>query len=426
VRLRRSVLWIATFAVVVGVVELFSCAALRVTTGSWIGLDELAEARERAGAGERGGALGAEAAGTAPAREGRLLHPYLGYVMDPRLAEPGIGRAGLDRLSVELGFPRNREPVLQAPDSARFVVGVFGGSVADVLAVAGADALREALADAPAAAGREIVVLSLAAPGYKQPQPLMTLNYLLLLGAHFDAVVNLDGVNDLALPASELAPLDVAPFYPHGWYTRAADLSPDLRLALGRAAVVENLRRRNANAFSWGLLRSSYSAGLLFHLVDRALEKRLGEAEAAVLARPAGRRRQAQGPFLPPDRGDLVVDVWRRSSLQMARLCDGLGIRYFHFLQPNQYVPGSKPMDESERSVAIADDSPVREPVETGYPLLRAAGERLIAKGVRFHDLSDVFADVSEPVYLDNCCHLNERGNELLGAAVGRAMAAAE
>jgi hypothetical protein len=32
---------------------------------------------------------------------------------------------------------------------------------------------------------------------------------------------------------------------------------------------------------------------------------------------------------------------------------------------------------------------------------------------------------VQEPVYVDDCCHLNERGNQLLGAAVGRAIAAA-
>jgi hypothetical protein len=56
------------------------------------------------------------------------------------------------------------------------------------------------------------VVLSLAAPDYKQPQALMALKYLLVLGAHFDAIVNFDGVNEIALPESEPAPLGVAPF----------------------------------------------------------------------------------------------------------------------------------------------------------------------------------------------------------------------
>jgi hypothetical protein len=40
-------------------------------------------------------------------------------------------------------------------------------------------------------------------------------------------------------------------------------------------------------------------------------------------------------------------------------------------------------------------------------------------------DLSDVFREEREPVYLDDCCHLTGLGNRLLGAAVGRALAGA-
>jgi hypothetical protein len=304
---------------------------------------------------------------------------------------------------------------------------VFGGSVADILSEAGAESLREALAGAPGLQGREIVVLSAAAPGYKQPQALMALNYLLLLGAHFDAVVNLDGVNDLALPESELAPLGVAPFYPRGWYTRAADLAPELRLAVGRVAFLEDLRRRSAELFSHAPLRWSRTAGLLWSLADRRFASGVAEAENAVLARPKGHNPQAQGPRLGEqvDATTRVVEVWQRSSLQMARLCAGLGIAYFHFLQPNQYVPDAKPMDEAERRVAWRDDSPMHRPVAEGYARLRAAGAELAAQGVAFEDLSFVFRDVREPLYLDDCCHLNRPGNRLLGAAVGRAMARA-
>jgi len=406
--------------------EAFSCAALRVSEGHWVGLDELDAARARITEGERGDGLGAEARGGPPIREGRVLHPYLGYVMDPRLAARGTERAGLDPVSIELGFPRNRAPVLQPPDPGRALIGVFGGSVADILSVSGAEALRTALAETPRFRGREIVLLSLAAPGYKQPQPLMTLNYLLMLGAHFDAVVNLDGVNDLALPESELLPLGVAPFYPRGWYTRAADLGPALRLALGRVAVLEDLRRQSADWFTHAPWRWSRTAGLLWSLADRQIASRAGAAETALLARPSGHDPQAQGPRLSgEDSQQRVVDVWRRSSLQMARLCEGLGIPYFHFLQPNQYVPDSKPMGEDERRVAWREDSPMRLPVEQGYAKLREAGGALSTQGVAFHDLSGVFREVQEPVYIDDCCHLDRLGNRLLGEAVGRAMAAA-
>ena len=213
---RYSLLALATVLLAVVTLEAFAHLALRVSEGHWVGLADLAVARARIASGTRGDALQQVIRRAEPLAEERILHPYLGYVMDPRLAQPGVQAADLDALSVELGFPRNHEAVIQPADPRRAVIGIFGGSVADMLSVGGADALRAGLARAPAFHGREIVLVSLAAPGYKQPQALMTLNYLLVLGAHFDAVVNLDGVNELALPEVELAPLGVAPFYPRG------------------------------------------------------------------------------------------------------------------------------------------------------------------------------------------------------------------
>ena len=42
--------------------------------------------------------------------------------------------------------------------------------------------------------------------------------------------------------------------------------------------------------------------------------------------------------------------------------------------------------------------------------------------GVRFADLTLVFADVQETVYADDCCHFNERGCELIARALARAL----
>jgi hypothetical protein len=405
------------------VVEAFSWAALSIAAGRPVSRESLATEQLRRSAGERGAiALGPGA----PARGGHLLHPYVGYVMDPAPLRPGAGRLGIDPLSLELGFPRNPQPVLQAADPGKLVVGMFGGSVADVFAVAGAPALRAALA--PVLGDRELVLLSLGAPGYKQPQPLAVLAYLIALGAHFDVVVNLDGVNDVALPPIELAPLGVAPFYPRGWFARASELRPELRLAIGRVALYEDLRARAARVARSRPWRWSWTAALVWQAADRFASARIAAGEAALLAAPgAGRDDQARGPELPGFTGDdpypAIAALWMRSSLQMHRLCSGLGIAYYHALQPNQYVPGSKPMDEPQRRLAFREDSPFRIPVERGYPLLRRAGGELAAAGVPFLDLTELFAGVAEPVYADDCCHLDARGNELLAAALARAIA---
>ena len=79
-------------------------------------------------------------------------------------------------------------------------------------------------------------------------------------------------------------------------------------------------------------------------------------------------------------------------------ICDANGIAYAHFLQPNQRVEGSKPMEPQERKVAIKP-SRYAPGVVGGYPLLRQEGDELRKAGVRFHDLTMIFQDVEEPLY---------------------------
>ena len=104
----------------------------------------------------------------------------------------------------------------------------------------------------------------------------------------------------------------------------------------------------------------------------------------------------------------------------MHELCEANGIRYFHFLQPNQYVPDSKRLGEEERETAFTADHPYRRGVEKGYPFLVQSGRELSRRGIRFHDLTMTFSDTDEQIYIDDCCHYNEKGNEILGAVIGQ------
>ena len=106
----------------------------------------------------------------------------------------------------------------------------------------------------------------------------------------------------------------------------------------------------------------------------------------------------------------------------MNRLCAANGIRYFHFLQPNQYVPGSKTIGKEEKKQAFLDRHPYKKGVEGGYPYLIKAGKELVNEGVNFHDLTMIFADKFEPIYIDNCCHYYQKGNEILGTVIGQAI----
>ena len=102
----------------------------------------------------------------------------------------------------------------------------------------------------------------------------------------------------------------------------------------------------------------------------------------------------------------------------MDRLARANETPYFHFLQPNQYVPDSKRMNAEERALAFRPNFRRRPDVERGYPLLQQAARRLLSGGVRVTDLTAIFSDVSEPIYRDYCCHVNARANEILAREI--------
>ena len=82
-------------------------------------------------------------------------------------------------------------------------------------------------------------------------------------------------------------------------------------------------------------------------------------------------------------------------------------------------TPNSKIIKEEEFRIAISRTSPVRKPIEDGYPYLRQAGDGLVKEGVNFSDLTYVFAHNDETLYRDNCCHFNQKGVDLLGQIIG-------
>jgi hypothetical protein len=351
-----------------------------------------------------------------------VLHPYLGFVQDP-------GMPIEERLRVTAeGFVN---VAANPPDPAeRFTVAVFGGSVAEHLTIAGRRRLAWRLARIPALAGKKVWVESFALGGYKQPQQLAALTWALARGERLDLVINLDGFNDVVLPVVENLPERVNPFYPREWARRAARLpDPEAERLVGEIAYLESRRVDGSGRCERGWLAASATCHLLWRSWDRALAGRT----AALREKLAGRQAKVRTfltsgpPFaVPENKEDLyrsLAEFWGRSSELMYDLCRSRGIPYFHFLQPNQYVPGSKPMGRAEREVAVVLDSPFRTGVVAGYPQLVAVGAQLRRRGVPFYDLTGLFAKHPEPLYIDTCCHLNRDGNLLLAGAIARTIA---
>ena len=203
-------------------------------------------------------------------------------------------------------------------------------------------------------------------------------------------------------------------------------LLPDPRTHahLGEIRYLRNERSRRAEDLLRSPLRVSVLANLLWRVGDGRLQARLAAVETAVRAGDGGEFGGYQNtgpPFEYTAEDDLyqaLAGIWARSSLQMEALARANDIEYHHFLQPNQHVGNEKPMDEPERLVAFGKLDRYAGGAQRGYPLLRSEGRRIAASGVRFRDMGDVFANTPEAVYRDSCCHINQRGNDILADAI--------
>lgn len=366
-----------------------------------------------------------------PYMTAEVIHPYLGFVFNPEYNKITKGVIALNREIkanipiTEHGFVDSSDTMLTESDD-KITIGIFGGSVAFWFSVLGKDSLISELKKSPIFSNKEIVVVRLASGGYKQPQQLIALNYFLALGAHFDFIINIDGVNEVALPIAENLPKKVFPFFPRGWFLRVQDL-PDLtaRSIMGEITYLKSKRSDWARVFSKAPFRYSITLNLIWKCYDRRLNMAINEDQIALQNyKPKSGSYAATGPSRHYEsEDDLYRDltsVWERSSLQMHRLSSANNIRYFHFLQPNIFVTGSKVLAQQELKLA-SDTHPYKEGAERGYPYLTKAGEELVNQGVNFHDLTMVFANRSEPIYVD-CCHFNKTGNEILGTVIGQAI----
>ena len=351
--------------------------------------------------------------GNPPETVYEVLHPYLGFVIDPASSN----KAGYS----DYGFP-DSDVKLYPKDPARVIIGVFGGSFAAGMSLSAEEILINALKKSPRFSDKEIKVLTVSIAGYKQPQQLLSLTYLLSLGAHFDIIVTLDGFNEVALPPVENIPKGVSPFYPRNWFGRVGAFDKTMFELLRKYLSLVEDRNGWAKLFSTAPLKCSVTANILWGGYDGVLYRKIVRTEIAALKYniPANDYLgyKVHGPsFLYVDEDaqyDDLAKMWKTASIQMQKLAMGNESTYLHFLQPNQYLKGSKPLHAVELEKAYNKEHRYRKGVEIGYPKLIELGKELVAEGVNFYDLTMIFAEYEKPLYVDDCCHLGKEGYSII------------
>jgi hypothetical protein len=367
------------------------------------------------------------------------LHPYFGpthrpgIVINPaeNLRDPEAAGDPPESTN-NFGFgSRYAYPVPRG--DRQFIVGIFGGSVGAWFCQLGTRRLVEDLQREPAFAGKQIVPLCFSHEGYKQPQQLIVLSYFLSIGQPFDAVVNIDGFNEVALaPLNEQAGYDISMpsamhMQPLVDLVNQATLTPEKLDTL--AAISRDRARLNAVSTR---LNTTHSAAV-FVALDRYhayLQRRYDQARVRFEQLPANPPANSVIHVTKPVRArtpdELYRDVaanWVASSVAMQKLLAGRSVRYVHVLQPNQYFTTRRFSPEEART-ALFDGSPFRPGAQAGYPLLVKAIQSgaLSSQGVHVFDATHLFDAEAAPVYVDNCCHYTVLGNHLLADFVAKAI----
>jgi hypothetical protein len=329
-----------------------------------------------------------------------------------------------------LGFFQ-REPLTLpvARADKDFIVALFGGSVAANLVQAprGGRSLDDALQKLPALSDRRVVVVNMAQGSGKEPQQLIELAYLLALGQSLDLVVAVDGFNELAL-GLESWQNALDPILPAGLIIGAlaqevmpaAAASADYyEIAFRVSAAKRDIERREA-------LAKSARTGTGY-LVDRALvtldqmtlKKYLEQYNKAIGgAGDLSARRKMLGLDLPveveqPDKVRALFELWMRSSQQLRLLAQANGIGFVHIVQPNQYY-AKKAFTENEKKVALSlpPDHAYRIALGEGYRMLETQPRADVISAISLYD-----AETGD-IYVDNCCHVNARGETMLAEFV--------
>jgi hypothetical protein len=335
-----------------------------------------------------------------------IIHPYLGFVYDLNDEKEN---------KKTYGFKTNVSPVIKREPGKLNVV-LLGGSVAQSMGQVMREAFRRVCRVPP-----NFVTLGFS--GYKQPQQLLAVTYFLSLGAEYDLIINLDGYNEIVLPLTDNYSVGVNPFFPRNWNLRISR-QPSKRIlaVIGKVRYLRDLKEENLEALTSSFFRGSAVFGLMKMQQFKRISWDINRTEHTLikLQQEEVKRFEETGPFFAYKNIQELYDdagaVWERCSVLLDQLARENGMEYYHFLQPNQYVKGSKVLTGEERRLAYSEKAAASRAAIIGYPILIKEGRKLVERNIKFFDATMVFAKEKETVYIDICCHYNQRGKEVLAA----------
>jgi hypothetical protein len=322
-------------------------------------------------------------------------NPLFGFQANPRLHVNNYG------FESSYSYPYKKRP-------NDFVVGVFGGSVAHffTLFIEKHPEILNHWKEHLHLGRKNIVFLNLAQPAFRQPQQFIIASHF---GSNLDLAITIDGNNEFIGQDHENLP----PEYPslaNGLYFP----TKEKRELANRIKVIQKIR---AYIVSWPVknkwLAKSSAYFLFWSNTNRKLNHwRLRLSDRLQFSQDTGL------PFnfkkLSEERLSQKKLLWKKyTRLQQASLT-AQNVRAVHFLQPIPHLKGSKPLTEEEKNYLMALPEAQQKQFDYIYRQVREEQALMKRSGLLTFDLTEIFHDQRKTLYIDNCCHLNDRGNTLM------------
>lgn len=342
-----------------------------------------------------------------------IIHPYLGFVKNPTI-DPNVNTDGFYRK--DNSIPK------RSPD--KIIIGIFGGSFTTQMNRSSLPSLTTTLQTSTKFRNKKIEIIPLAISAWKQPQQSQALNYFLNLGYEFDYIINLDGFNEVGISYGQNYIYNLRPELPVNWsFLSTNNSSPIIQKLISN--IDSNTQKINqaSELLNNPVTKNSLIGLSITSAIKNYFYSQLIKNNQELLDTLNSQSSINNTKYL--DENDFFqkqADIWSQSSIVMSKTARANNINYFHFLQPNQYLPNTKPLSQEELTTAYTTEANngYFYPVTTGYPFLIEKGKELVKQNINFTDLTKIFINSHETYYSDTCCHLNKAGYDIIAKKIAQ------
>lgn len=306
-------------------------------------------------------------------------HPYLAYTSD------------------ELIKASRHKPAAQ---KEAIVIGILGGSFAQSLANFLNTLKGKSLVDLFVKKNnihKKILFLNFASGGYIQPQQLIT---SVLYSKKADFFISIEGFNELSSvsngpscmpPEWNKFSVRYDPLYRNFWM-KSATLVKKTYLYISRFSQYTN------TTTLLSFLSQNVTSKFIYALYEKGIKH----------------NNNCKKDEIKLSKYTKKIDRWINNIKKHHKIMNGIDKKLITVMQPNQYDPHSKNMTTEEKKLFLNYRN-LQNEISDIYPL---AGERFLEVKKTFSlsllDFRKVFVFEKEKIYVDGCCHVNGRGNQIL------------